>query len=339
MAWTAERTSVNQRLQFGAEATTALGTSVSAGKLVECFDMQFAINGDVNFYTPTGRKYPNTQEENTEWVDMTLGGNFDYNGCLYPLSGVMGSTTPVAHLASATAKDWVLTPGVTSPSIVPQTYTIEQGDSIRAHKMTYGLFTEWGYKGTRKDFTNSGKGIARALSDGITMTNSPTAVALAPVVSKHVNVYLDTTSGGLGTTQLTRVLSVDYLMTNVYGPFYPLDRSQTSWTAHVDLLPKCTIKLKVEADANGMAMLPYLQSGTTYFLRVDALGTTAIATDGPGNIYNEFKHDMAVKFNKPTGVFADEQGVFAIEWELMIVEDATWGKSQTFTVTNLITAL
>lgn len=272
MPWVAERSTINQRVQIGAEATTALGTNVAAGKLLECFDFVFGINGDVNAYTPTGHKYATAQEENTEWLDITVGGNLDYNGIIYLLASAMGSASPVAHGASSTAKDWVFTPPVIGPSIVPQTYTLEQGDSIRAHKVNYALVTEFGYKGTRKDFSCSAKMIGQAIQDPITMTAGPAAVAISPVVAKGVNVYLDVSSAALGTTQLLRVLSVDYLMTSIYGPFYPLNRAQASWTAHVDLMPKSNIKLKVEADAAGMALLTYLQTGTTYWLRVQAQG-------------------------------------------------------------------
>lgn len=338
MTWTAERTTVNQRIQIGPEATTALGTPVAAGKLLECFDWQFGINGDIAQYTPTGHKYVNVQEENTEWVDITVGGDLDYNGAIYLLNSAMGATSPTSHGGSSTAKDWVFTPP-TNGSIVPQTYSIQQGDSVHAHSVAYGLITEFGYKGLRKGpFTVSAKGIAQPISDGISLTSNPTAVALAPTVAKQWNVYLDTTSSGLGTTQLTRVLSVDYLMTNIYGPLWVLNRSTVGWTAHVDLMPKTTIKLKLEADANGMALLSYLQSGTTYYLRVQAQGNQ-IASDGPGAVSNTLTHDMAVKIGKPTGVFADDQGVFALEWELTIVEDPTWGKAQTITVTNLLTSL
>lgn len=338
MVWVAERTWVNQKVQIGAESTSALGTSVAAAKQLQCFDWQVGINGDIVFYTPTGHKYPTEQAENTEWIDGVLGGNLDYNGIIYPLASIMGSASPVAHGASTTAKDWVFTPPI-SGSIVPQTYTIQQGDTVRAHQVSYLLFPEFGYKGSRKAITVTGKMFGQPLSDGITLTASPTAVAIAPVVGKQVNVYFDTTSAGLGTTQLTRVTNIDYLMSNVYGLLYPLNRANVGWTAHVDLLPKTILKLKVEADANGMALLPYLQTGTTYYLRMQAQGSVAIATDGPGNIFNTITHDMAVKLNKPTGVFHDDQGVFAIEWELDVVEDPVWGKSQTITVTNLITAL
>jgi hypothetical protein len=63
---------------------------------------------------------------------------------------------------------------------------------------------------------------------------------------------------------------------------------------------------------------------------------TIVATQT--QVYNVYQHDMAVKVSKPSP-FKDDQGVFAEEWEFTIVEDATWGKAQTVTVTNLLTAL
>lgn len=427
MTWVAERQTVNQRVQIGAESTSALGTPVAASKLLSCFSWTFGINADVAQYTATGHKYASISEENTEWVDLTVAGDLDHNGVLYLLSSTMGSVAPVAHGASTTAKDWIFTPPIYG-SVVPQTYTLQQGDTVRAHQTAYSIFSEFGYKGVRKGpFTVSAKGFAQAISDGITLTSSPTAVSLAPTVAKQWNIYLDSTSAALGTTQLLRVLSIDYAMSNVYGPLYVFNRSNASWTAHVDLMPKVAVKLKMEADANGMTLLNYLQTGVTYYLRVAAQGNVidnnqtvslgspsagnftltykgqttaniaynaassavqtalqALSTIGAGNatvagsaggpytvtfagtlasdttaltgngggltggtflitqtqIYNTFTHDMAVKVGKPSA-FSDDQGVFAIEWELVIVEDPAWGsgKAQTITETNLITAL
>ncbi|SRR5579885_445901 len=337
-AWQAERSTVNQRVQIGAESTSALGTPVAASKLLECFDWTFGINPEINDYTPTGHKYVNIREENEEWVDLTVGGTLDYNGLIYLLGGAMGATNVAVHGSSTTAKDWIYTPPVYG-SIVPQTYTLQQGDTTRAHQTAYSLFNSFGYTLTRKEIKVSAKGITQPISDGITLTSSPTAVALAPIVGKHINVYLDSTSGGLGTTQLTKVLQVDYSFDGVYGPFWPLNRSNVGFTAHVDLTPKTTVKLKMEADSVGMAMLGYLQQGTTYYLRVQAQGNQ-IASDGPGAVYNTFQHDMAIKVGKPSP-FSDDSGIFAIEWECVVVEDPSWGtgKAQTVTVTNLITAL
>lgn len=336
MTWTPERSSVNQQVQIGAESTTALGVAVPAGKRIQCFDWVFGINGDIQRLVATGHKYTSVQEENTEWVDGTLTGTMDYNGVIYPLASVMGSATPVAHGSSATANDWIFTPPITG-SIVPQTYTVQQGDSTHAHSMSYVIFTQFGYKGDRKSLNVSGTMISQPISDGITLTSSPTAIALNPIVAKQVNVYLDSTSNNLGQTKLLKVMQYDYTMSGVYGPFWPINRSNVGFTSHVDLPPTCTIKLMVEADTSGMALLNYLQTGTTYYLRVQGQGSQ-IAGDGPGAVYATFTHDMAIKIGKPS-TYQDKDGIFAIEWECIIVEDPTWGKSQTVTVTNLITAL
>jgi hypothetical protein len=424
MPWTAERSTINQKVQIGAESTSALGTPVAAGKLLECWDWTFGIAGDIAAYAATGHKYDSVQEENTEWVDLTIAGAMDYNALPYLLAGTNGAITPAAHGSSAVAKDWVSTPPTTG-SVVPQTYTLQQGDSVRAHQTAYSLMNSFGYTITRKEAKLTAKGITQPISDGITLTSSPTPVVLAPVLGKQINIYLDTTSANLGVTQLLKVLQFDYSFDGVYGPFWPINRANVGYTAHVDLKPKTTCKLKLEADSVGMGLLTNLQVGSTQYLRVNctgqvidnnqtvALGTPsagtftltykgqttsaiaynataatvqtallALSTVGAGNatvsgsaggpytigfigtlvldttamtgsgagltggtfaitqtqIYQTIQHDMAVKVGKPSP-YSDDAGIFAIEWELLVVEDPVWTKAQQITVTNLITAL
>src|SRR5258708_2344842 len=272
MAWTQEISTINQRLQFGAESTSALGTNVAANRLIQCFGIQWGPMADVKMFEPTGRKYPSAQIENSEWVEGTLTGYLDYNCIIYLLASTMGSISPVAHGASTTAKDWVFIPPLTG-SIVPQTYSIEQGDTVRARKASYGLFTEYTFKGDRQTGIDiGGKLLAQPLADGVTMTGSPTTVALAPMAGKHLNLYLDPTSAALGTTQLAKVFNLDYAFTGIYGPFFPFNRANLGWTAHVDLNPVCIIKVLLEADATGMTPPSSMQTGSTQFLRVQAQG-------------------------------------------------------------------
>ncbi len=235
---------------------------------------------DTAQFEATGRKYPTIVIENSEWVEGTLTGVLDYNGIVYALSGVCGAATSIAaHGASATAKDWTFVPPLTG-SVQPQTYTIEQGENnaggnaIYNHKVNYGLISELSYKGDRKTgFTVGGKVLAQALQRAITMTAGPTAVTLAPTAGKHFNYFLDPTSAALGTTQLLKVLNIDYTFANLYGMFFPFNRANLGWAAHVDLNPTCTIKMLLEADAIGMTPLTYLQAGTTQFLRVQGQGS------------------------------------------------------------------
>jgi hypothetical protein len=329
---TTERATINQQVQWGDETTP--GTGVSADKLLECFNVHFAPKPDVQTFRGTGRRWPSIAEENREWTELKIDGVWDYFGFTYLVAGAWGIVSPATHTAGTLSKDWVWTPAVSGP-ITPRTYTVEMGDSVRAHKIVYGLITGFGYKGTRKGLTCDAAMMGQALSDGITMTSSPTAVALAPVVGKQVNVYIDSTSGGLGGTQLTRAFSLDYSYDSGFGTFWPLNRSNVSYTGHVDLPPKNTFKILVESNAAGMAYLGNLQNGDTLYVRVDALGTII-----EGSIHYEIIHDMAIKLTDVSD-FKDEEGVFAIEYTGEICEDSSWGsgKSQVMTLTNTLTAL
>src|SRR5258708_36145880 len=105
MAWTQEITTINQRLQFGAESTSALGVTVPANRLIQCFDLQWGPMADVKMYEPTGRKYPSAQIENSEWVEGTLGGYLDYNCIIYLLAGGGRSGPPAPQGARSHPHD------------------------------------------------------------------------------------------------------------------------------------------------------------------------------------------------------------------------------------------
>ncbi len=330
-----DRMFVNQVVQIGPEATP--GTIVPATKRLECYTIEDGIMADVAQFRSIGHKYSIEQEELAEWMESNVSGNLDFNGSIYILNSALAKVTPTAHGSSSTAKDWTFAPPVAGAAS-PQTYSIEQGDSVRAHKMGFGLFTDFGYKLTRKTEValNSTKMLHQAINDNSTMTASLPNVAVSPIVGKMAKFYLDPTSGALGTTQILMPLSFEFGTTGLFGPVWAMTGG-ASWNAYADLPPKTTGKIMLEANAEGMALLPYLQAGTIMYLRCDLLGPEI---DVPNSIYAEFRHDMAVKFGKPAA-FKDEQGIFAIEWEYEVVEDPNWssGQSHVIRVTNLLTAL
>jgi hypothetical protein len=270
MTFTPRRGSVNQSLQFGIETTP--GTAVPANKRIDALSLVMGIKGTFKSTAGTGRKYASVQQLNSEWTEASFTGSLDYNAMTYILAGAMGIATPAAHGTSATAKDWVYDAILSGPR-QPQTYSIEQGEAAtRAQKFAYGLINTFGYKITRQDASVTGNLLAQQVSDGITMTASPTAVSLLPMVGQQFNVYLDPTSANLGVTQLTEFLSVDFSMGNIYGPFWPINRANASYLAHVDLKPSISCKLMTEADSVGMALLTSMRSGSTQFLRVNGQG-------------------------------------------------------------------
>ncbi len=327
------RATVNQQVQLGPEATP--GTSVPAGKLIEAFTWSWGIKPSVKTFRPTGRKYLSTAEELTEMTNGKISGDMDYNALMYVLNSICGKVTPALVAPSTSAYKSIFTPPL-SGNANPQTYTLQQGDAVRADALAYLLFTGWGYKLNRKsEMSISGDFMGQAISDGISMTTNPTVVALSPMVGKQANVYLDTTSAGLGTTQLTNFLELDFAASNYFGPLWFVNRANPSYSSHVDLAPKNEVKLSLEADTQGMSLLAHMQQGDTVYVRVDAQGAVIDATNA---INAEFTHDMACKVTN-VSEFGDADGLFKIEWTLEVAEDAAWGNAQKLTLINTLSTL
>lgn len=163
---------------------------------------------------------------------------------------------------------------------------------------------------------------------------APTVVDLVPVTSPDVLVYLATTQAGLaGATELQRAFAVSIAINNRFGPVWVLNNSR-NFGAHVELAPDLSASLLVEADDEGMAQLPKMRAGDTVWMRVKATSQTMVAGSTPYSL----TIDMATKITEAAD-FSDEDGVYAIEWTLTGVSDATWGKAIEATIVNDMSAL
>ncbi len=335
MTWTPEVSSVNIRTQLGVEVTP--GVAVPANRVLESLTWKLGPKSENKTHLASGHKYPSTSEQNREWSEGSFDGPLDYNTLTYILPAIWGLMTPAAHAPSITAYDWIGTPPIVG-SVQPQTFSLEHGDpATRAWKLAYGLVKKFSYKFDRKEATCTGDIIGQLISDGITMTANPTIIAPAPVVGKHFNVYLDPTSGALGTTQLNKFISCEYVMDSIYTPAWFVNRANASYSSHTDAAPKTTLKVLLEADAQGMGLLNYLRQGDTCYVRIDAQGNVI---DGANSVNNEFKHDLACKVTNVDS-WSDSDGIYAIGYELTVAEDMSWGsgKAQMGTLTNLIASL
>lgn len=325
-------------------ASASASTTTTDGTSTITINSPAALTGATGWYAYVtqagGNTYTRQQalgSPTTIGANLTLTAPPTSTGANPPTVNTSG-TTPKQHAPSAIAYDWQFTPPL-SGAANPQTYTYQQGDSVRAEQMAYLLFSGWGYKIDRKSpVTISGDFMGQLITDPATMTPNPTIVPLLPMVGKQTNIYLDTTSAGIGTTQLTAFVSFEFAASGYYGPLWFLNRANPSWSAHVDLAPKNEVKLQMEADSQGMSLLAHMQAGDTVYVRVDALGPVI---DAPNAINAEMKHDMALKVSN-VSEFSDKDGLYAIEWTLEVVEDSSWGASgtaQTLTLTNTLSAL
>jgi hypothetical protein len=323
-----EVTSVTQTVQIGRETTA--GTVIAANRLLRSMSIEPEEKAKLEVFRPYGMKYPALTAMGKEWTEASIKGIPCYTEIIYPLSSILCHPTP-AQIAATAAYTWLYQPSTTAEDTI-DSFTVEQGSSVRAHRFAFGVVDEFALKVTREKVEVDGHMIGTILTDAITMTATPTALALVPMLPSQFDVFVDPTAAGLGTTRMTRVLSCELSIKNRFAPMWVINSQNPSWVLPVELAPEAQIKLKLEADATGMAFLTSMRAGTTHFVRLQSTG----AVIEGANSYR-FRWDCAGQVSEPSK-WEDEDGVYAIEWTFNVVHDATWTRAmQAEVITSNIT--
>ena len=327
-----ERTSITQVTQLGVEAVK--GTGVACNKLLQAISIEPAIKADVKTFRPLGAKYATIAALGKEWVEAKISGDVAcYNHLAYLLSGALAYADPAQQGATA-AYLWTFTPAQSAEDTI-KTYTIENGSSVRAGKFVYGLVRDLSLKFSREAISVEGAMLGQAYQDNSGLTGAPTAIPVQPILPTDLDVYLDDTSAGIGSTKLTRALSGEFSLTDRFGPLWAINSAVDGYAAHVETAPKAQLKLLVEADASGMGLLTAMRAGDKRYVRVKAVGPLIADT-----YYYTLQLDVCGGVSD-VGEFSDEDGVYAIEWTFDIAYDSGWagGRAMQVQLTNTLTAL
>lgn len=327
-----ERSSLNQNIQIGVEATP--GTTVAASKRLRSIGIEPTVEAGIDQFRPMGQKYRALATLGKEWVSARINGRGTYTELVYMLSSAVNTAAITTPVGAILGRNWQFLSD-TFADDVPKTFTVEHGSPVRADEFSYGLVTELGMSFDRSAVNVTGTMIGHQLTDGITMTAAPTTVALVPILPRQVSVYLDTTAAGIGVTKLTRAISTEFSIGSRFSPVWVLDAAEPAFVSHVESEPDVTVGLKVQANSVGMGLLNQLRSGDTMFLRIEAAG--GVGSVEVGTDYT-FTADFAVKI-ADTGGFSDEEGVQAFEWNFVAVHDETLGNAFDINMINALTAL
>lgn len=327
----AERTTITQVVQLGVEATP--GTSVPANRKLNALSVELQPAAAIKLFRPSGGKYPTIQALGKEWTEGKYEGQPTYTEVVYILSSLLQAVTPVQITPpSGLAYRWTFTPAQSSEDAI-RTYTIEQGSSVRAHRVSYGLVNSLSFKFDRNETGYSGDILARALVDNITLTASPTEIELVPILPTHITVFIDDTATNIGTTAYTRIVSGEFSVSNRYAPIWPVQASQADWPVHIETEPEVKLSLTMEANVAGMGLLAAMRQGSKRFIRVEAVGGTIETSTN-----YLFRIDLCGLVDDVLK-FEDADGLYAVTWSFRGTYDSGWGRAYEVTVQNKLSAL
>jgi len=346
-----ERAAVVEHVQVGVETTS--GTLVAATKQLSATSLKLSPKSETDEFRPMGQKDMTIVTEVAEWCEAAIEGRLTYDELGYMLSAHFGAPTSRAvtdaslvAVSGAFGYEWTATQTVLD---TPKSLTVERGSTVRANRAGYGVAKDLSYAIQRRGGGPSigGAMIAQRLQDPVTLTASPTVVTATPVQSPQVDVFLDPTAAGVGTTKVARGAKVEWKRSGKWKDYWILDTLQTSWVSPVETAADAMLTITLQSDAAGMALLSNLRAGSTFFVRVQATGPQLAVTAGgwkigggstiSGNASQLFRHDIAVKV-KDVAPIEDTDGVMGGAWPLRIVFDATLGFSERFTLVNTLAA-
>jgi hypothetical protein len=318
-----ERATVHQAVQIGVQTGTS---AVAATRRLGATSIELALKAEIQTFRPGGSKYATTTAKGKEWSEGKITGLPDYNELAYLLGASFGN-------ADVVTTDGISTWDFGSHSHAPDTVvrlTVEAGSPVRAHRAASVVVPDLTLKFSRPGGTQEVSGTVRgqALTDDVVMSSSAEALELAPITAEHVTCYLDATAGSIGTTPLNRLFSVEVAHTGRFTPVWALKSSEQSYVADVESAPELSVKITLEADAQGMSLLATLRAGATRYFRLRA-------ADAEGR---SLSIDLPVRV---TGVsdFSDQDGVFAIEFTLTAIVDPVTGVANSIVLVNDLPAL
>lgn len=323
----AERSTITQSVQIGVEVTP--GTPVAATKRLGSMGFNIGPQTEFSPLRPIGQKYPSLQILGKEWAEADLEGSPVYTELPYAFSSFINSPSVSQIMDGATATGaylWTFQSN-TFGDDSPKTFTVEQGSSFRAHRVSNCILMEYSMEWSREEIELSGTWLARAIEDGISLTSSPTSLPQIPVKPADLSVYLDDDPADFGVTKMTRVLKGEFTVEDRFAPLWVVDAAQPSFVNTIEAEPTVEFKMTQMADAQAMANLVAMRGGQTRYLRLEGVGPLIYtAADPEDNQRHRMTLDIAGQISD-VSQFDDDDGVYAIEWTFSAVHDPTWGKA------------
>ncbi len=162
---------------------------------------------------------------------------------------------------------------------------------------------------------------------GVSLTASPTSLIPVPILPTMLKFYMADTQAGLaGATALDNAFELEWSLTDKFGLAWAVGQDPVA----VEGVPNALSRIKVATNAAGMGLITALRNASTKWFRVEAIGETIATT-----YTHKFTLDFPAQIESVSD-FGDLDNVYTVDFGLLPIHDATWGKSMNLEiVTNL----
>lgn len=330
----ADRFIVSETQQIGIESSPGS----AATPTIQFTGLSVDIDTEIEFdeFAPSGQLVNTIAAPRREWAQGSLSGFPTYPEMAYVLANLFGAATITTPSGATLSRQWQWTPDESTPW-TPKTWTLRRGVSgDTAEEANYLLLSGLGLVFSRTDATEvSGDLFSQRLNYGASLaTTGVSSPSNVPILPGEVDVYLDATSGNLGTTKLLRDFRYEMSFSGFFGNIWPLNSALTSFAAHSVMKPDLQTMLQLGNDSVGRGLVTNMRAGSTVFMRTKATSGTEIEGGFPYSL----TIDAALKVMAAPGR-GDHEGLSVLDWTLRNVYDPTWAKWLQITLVTSQTGL
>ncbi len=321
-----EKATIYQAVQVGIETTP--GTAVAATKKLLACSIVPSARVESDAFRPAGNKYPSFVTIGKEYSEARLDGRLTYNEILYILSSLIEKPTPT-QLTGTTAYKWTFSPA-TSAEDAGITLTVEQGDSTTAWRAAGVRVSGLELTFNRNECTIGGSAIGLPIESNSLTTSGVTSLTPLPVLPAHLKLYMADSQTGLATANpLDRAFSLTWSITDKVGLSWPIGEDAVT----VETVPGLTAKLRLAMDSTGVGLISTMRSSAIKWFQLEADGDAINAS-----------YDYTFTLTFPAEIsdmsdFSDEDGIYAVEFTLQGIHDATFGHAFEIEVITDVSAL
>lgn len=158
-----------------------------------------------------------------------------------------------------------------------------------------------------------------SLAVSVTTQGAPTDIPLVPILAGELDVFLDNTWAGLGTTKLLSDFAVDWGVGGMYDPLWVLNSALSSYKEAIPARPDTTMSLTLGNDTVSRALVTDMRAGTKKFCRTRAM--KAANSIESGQAY-EMRIDSVMSINSAPSA-GDTDGASTLPFGGRMVYDAT----------------
>lgn len=306
------------------------GTAAAATRKLAGLTFIIGDKVDVKTYRRKGAKFNDVYVNNKKWTEGTYEGPGSYNELCYILASLFPYTVAAVEGASGAFK-WTFLPSAEGNDDA-EVLTIEEGDDEAAEMYQDVTLQSLDLGFTRDDVNCSGNFFAKPKDDVFSALSEDAAqLASRPMSGNEVDVYMDSTFAGIGTTKLTDVFEARFAMGNKRDPKWVLNSANKSWKESKEIIPDGTLMISTEHNSQSRALRAALEAAK--FFRVQSIGPLIT-----GSTYYRFRLDFCGKILNPDRQ-PDLDGIYGFNYEFGSFLENTMGRGYSFEIINQLEEL